>query len=323
MAGEEITPHTFECSFAEEQEKSTYVIPSSSRYMVQRTPEAAPDIIYYMSTPRHQESFPIALLCTGSSSKNSITSVIHFHRYFLQEFLDLGMAVISIEQWGVDGHSIHEQEFMDHYTRSQRLQDHKAVIEHLFEHPPKEWNGKFVLLGVSEGGLLVSSLTECYSDSILATINWSGAGDWSWQEELWAFIEAFRKKGPWYLKLWDYVPTWLPFSFKVPKIKSEYDVYMQSMLSDPSTEEYFMGMTYKYHVDAMLYPLHDYQKIRSPFLVVSGAQDSLVASSDAFVQKAQEAGVPVTYIRIEDMDHYIRWRPDIIKKSFEWLREQL
>lgn len=37
-----------------------------------------------------------------------------------------------------------------------------------------------------------------------------------------------------------------------------------------------------------------------------GVQDSLIASSDAFVQKAQEAGMPVTYMHIEDMDHYVR-----------------
>lgn len=323
LSAEEITPYTFESSFEEEQKKSTYIIPSSSRYVVQRVEDGAPGIIYYVSKPKQQKSFPIAILCPGSTQSNNIDSVIHFHRYFLQEFLDLGMAVITVEQWGVDGHAVDKQEFMAHYTRSQRLQDHQRVIEHLFAHPLEGWNGKFVLLGVSEGGTLVTNLTECYSDSIIATINWSGAGDLSWQEELWAFIEAFRKQMSWYLKLWDCMPAWVPFSFKVPKTKNDYDVYMQSILPNPSTEKYFMGMTYKYHVDAMLYLPHDYKKIRSAFLVVSGAQDSLITSSDAFVQKAQEAGAPVTYMRIEDMDHYIRHRFDIIKKSFEWLREQL
>lgn len=46
-------------------------------------------------------------------------------------------------------------------------------------------------------------------------------------------------------------------------------------------------------------------------------------SSDAFVEKAKSLGVNVTYLRIEDMDHYVRKRPDIINQSFEWLKNQI
>lgn len=58
-------------------------------------------------------------------------------------------------------------------------------------------------------------------------------------------------------------------------------------------------------------------------MIISGALDSFIKSSDAFVQKAQAAGVNITYMRIADMDHYIRRRPDVIAKSFEWLKEKL
>jgi hypothetical protein len=36
-----------------------------------------------------------------------------------------------------------------------------------------------------------------------------------------------------------------------------------------------------------------------------------------------EAGAPITYFRIEGMDHWLRKRPDVIDQSFEWLKEQL
>jgi dipeptidyl aminopeptidase/acylaminoacyl peptidase len=83
------------------------------------------------------------------------------------------------------------------------------------------------------------------------------------------------------------------------------------------------GMTWLYHADAFQKPPTDYNKIRSPFLVVEGTEDSTLASSDLFVQKAQEAGAKITYFRIEGMDHYIRKRPDVIDASFDWLKMQL
>lgn len=67
----------------------------------------------------------------------------------------------------------------------------------------------------------------------------------------------------------------------------------------------------------------DYKKIRTPFLFVAGAEDTIIDSSDAFVEKAKNSAVNMTYLRVEDMDHYVRKRPDIINQSFEWLTNQL
>ena len=78
-----ITPH----KYIDPAKKPHYTIPASSRHTVSRYEAAAPDIIYYMSMPK-AESYPIAILCAGSSNRNTIDSVIHFHRYLLQEFLD-------------------------------------------------------------------------------------------------------------------------------------------------------------------------------------------------------------------------------------------
>lgn len=98
---------------------------------------------------------------------------------------------------------------------------------------------------------------------------------------------------------------------------------MDSIIGNPNSDQDFFGMTYKYHADALNYPQPLYHRIKTPFLVITGALDSLIQSSDDFVEKAREAGVEVTYMRIHDMDHYVRKRPDIIAKSFEWLGKQL
>jgi pimeloyl-ACP methyl ester carboxylesterase len=294
-----------------------YQIPPSCRFTVPRQ-ENEPAIVYYISKPDH-ESYPIAIVCTGSTTQDSISSIIHFHRYFLQEFLDLGIGVLSIEQWGVDGDSIDAQEFMHHYTRSQRLKDHCAVINHLISHPPIGWNGKFIFLGVSEGGPLVTSLTAEFQAQTIATINWCGAGDWNWADELWAFIQDMRKNGPWYIKLWDFMPRWMPCAPDVPRSRQEFDARMQQTLAHPCPTQEFLGMTHLYHADALTYPMPAYEKIKTPFLVVAGSQDSIIDSCDDFVRKAQEARVPITYTRVPGMDHYIRKRPEIMVQSFDWL----
>ena len=296
-ASPEITP------FKYVDTPAPYEIPASSRFTAKRDADA-PDIVYYLSKP-NVTSYPIAIVCTGSTSKDSITSVIHIHRYFLQEFLDLGAGVLTVEQWGIDGERVDEKEFMHHYTYTQRLNDHKNVIEHLRSNPPPGWNGNFIFLGASEGGPLVTTLTTLYQDCTIATINWSGAGAWNWREELWAFIQA------------------------EPQLKAEnssreiYDAHMNETLRNPTPNEDYMGMTYKYHADALTYPDYEYSKIHTPFLVVSGAFDSIIDSSDQFVEKALAAGANITYFRIGDMDHYVRKRPEIVEKSFEWLKKQL
>jgi pimeloyl-ACP methyl ester carboxylesterase len=300
-----ITPY----KFTDSNELPTYSVPQSSRFTAPRSHPQEPAIVYYLSKPKAEE-YPIALLCTGSSSESSISSVIHFHRYFLQEFMDMGVGVITVEQWGVDGDSINPQEFMEHYTRSQRFNDHIQVVETLIAHPPKGWNGQFIFLGVSEGGPLVLSLTARYQHCCRATINWCGAGAWSWREELWAFIEAIQKNAP-------------VLEGELCIARSEFDELMDATLVNPTTNRKFMGMTYTYHADALTYPHVEYRALRTPLLVVAGAQDSIIQSCDEFIAQAQSAGATTTYIRVDDMDHYIRQRPDIIKQSFEWLQKIL
>jgi len=322
----EITPYKYAPG-----ENCSYTIPASARYIAQRTDIHAPDIVYYLSKPK-VSSYPIAFLCGGSSSRNDVKSIIHFHRHLLQEFIDLNVAVLTIEQRGVDGDAIDIQEFMDHYTRSNRLLDHRSVIDHVIINPPTGWDGTFVFLGASEGGPLVTQLTQDYATRTRATINWCGAAGWSWREELWVFVQAIHKNGPWWLKLLNRMPRWVPLPFLcslcglyisyIPTDRSEFDACMDKTVENPTSAQEFLGMTYAYHADALQQNVR-YEKIITPFLVVAGDKDSIIGSCDAFIQQAQAAHVPITYIRVPDMDHYIRKRPDIVENSFAWLQEQL
>ncbi|OGB83283.1 hypothetical protein A3F66_05485 [candidate division TM6 bacterium RIFCSPHIGHO2_12_FULL_32_22] len=134
LVGSEIIPYKFTDTEITQAKKNgfscfDYQIPASCRFTVPRNEQCAPEIIFYLSKPV-ASSYTIAILCGGSVNKESVHSIIHFHRYFLQECLDLNLAVLTVELWGIDGPKI-EQDWINYYTRSQRLTDHQAVIEHL------------------------------------------------------------------------------------------------------------------------------------------------------------------------------------------------
>lgn len=321
---QEITPYKF-TDADRRKGYPAYKVPDSCRFTIKRNHQDASDIIYYLSRP-HAETFPIAILCGGSSLEDDIGSIVHFHRYFLQEFLDLKIGVLTVEQQGVDGDVVNTKEFMEHYTRSNRLVDHRAVIDHIKKNPPKGWDGTFIFLGVSEGGPIVTILTTDNPDCTRATINWSGAGDFSWREELWNFMQDMMPKVPWHIKLRAQLPSWMPFSLDLyfPKSRKDHDAIMDETIKNPTFDRKIAGMTYKYHADALsVYPKPEYEKIKTPYLVVAGEKDTILSSADAFVEKAKAVGAPIMYMRIPTMDHYIRNREDIIKDSFDWLAMQL
>lgn len=287
-----------------------YDIPSSIRFTCDRE-DTSSEIVYYFKKPVISvDNYPILILCEGSSTKGELESVMFMFKYFEEQVAALDVGFITVEQWGIDGNMIDEEIFFNHYSRTQRFNDHMQIIKDLENHPPTGWNGQLIFLGVSEGGPLVTALTTSCPRT-LATVNWSGAGDWLFEDEVWAFNEDMKKKSG--LKTQDGIPS----------SKEEYDILVEQIKLNPLTTEWFGGLTYFYFSDAFQQSPTKYDQIRSPFLVVQGTEDSTIESCDEFVRKAKEAGIPIEYIRVEGMDHYIRKRPDIIDQSFEWLKNQL
>jgi len=239
-----------------------YTIPARARYTTPRPHEKDPDIIYYF-TPPQKESYPIALICTGSSTKECLYSIIHIHRYFLKEFMDLGIGVITLEQWGIDGPSIDPEEFIQHYTMTQGLKDHQTMIDTLLTQPPKGWNKKFILLGISEGGVLVTNLTATYNQCVSATMNWCGPPS-PWIKELWYGFGKILYQNP---------VCAHHISFKDCRhcnkgIQSfqAHEAFIEHIIEHPCFDEEFLGMTYAYHADAMFFPQVDFTKLEKPFL---------------------------------------------------------
>ena len=298
---------------------SELTIPPEVRFTIEREGSDVP-LVYYFEQPQ-KEDYPILMLCGGSNMKGDVVSVFRIYEEFKERIHAFQEGYLAVEKWGVDGNSINEKEFWEHYSWSQRLKDHLQVIRHLQANPPQGWNGKFVFIGGSEGGILVTDLTMLCEDT-LATINWVGAADESWDDEVWQFFEHWKNSSIW-MRLYSALPKWLPFSLDFPQTREEFDEVLQEIRNNPTPEKWLGGLTYFYFADALQRQPVDYAKIRSPFLVVEGTEDSALRSCDLFVQKATAAGVPITYFRVEGMGHEIRERPDVIEQSFLWLEEQL
>ncbi len=300
-----------------------FSIPPKARHTMPRLFANEPDIVYYFSRPKNVETFPIVLLLGGSYNRQTLSSIFHLHRYFLQECMDLGLAIVSLEQWGVDGKNVNVDTFMEHYTRSRRLEDYQIAIKHFLAHPPAGWNGKFILFGISEGGPLVTRITEEFSDYITATINWAGAEALSWRDEFWICLQDVRRSFTWWQSALDALGQWIPFFEHVPETREEYDALMNKIVKNPTAHKEFLKITYLYHADACQYPVPRYKKIKVPFLVAIGGLDPEIESFDQFVKSAQEATCPLTLIRVADCNHFVRRNPYIVTKTFEWLEEQL
>ncbi len=304
-AEQEITAFKYEDNPLKE-----YAPPTSSVYHIARSDEDLPDIQHYMSNPKADEPYPIFIFASGSSSRENLVSVIHAHRYFLEEILNIGCALVTLEQVGVSYDAIDADLFFQYYTRTQRYNDHLDIINHFKNNPPENWDGRFVLLGVSEGGHIAMRLAEELGDEIIATILWSAAGDHTWEDEVWDFLQEID------------VPKDLEIT--LPQTRDALHEVFEACIANPTADEEYLVMTNKYMADAIQYPLPNYEKLAGKrIFAVTGVNDSLITSSDAFVENAREAGAEITYHRIKDMDHCIRLRPDIYNKTFEWLQDKI
>lgn len=309
--------------FFEEIQKSYRAI---KRYHPQqKTNDRLGYIVYYFHTPVCK-SFPIVIFCSGSTSKENVASIYPIHRYFCENFSDLGVGWITLEYPFVIPNYIRRDHFMKFYTRTQRLRDHQQVITHLLRKPPKGWNGKLIFFGVSEGGCLVTALTEKYADRTLATINGSGADGWDWPQELWNFLEKIREmfsaNAPWYVRIRGKLPDWCPGSLdlRLPKTRSEYNQMLAQMLQNPVPNRTWIGMSYRYHADAIRWPKTNFSNLKTPYFVIAGDQDPAIGSSDAFVQKAKESGVNVTYLRLKNVDHRVTRKREAIEAIRSWMQ---
>lgn len=279
-------------------------------------------IVYYYEAPQIKEDkYPIILLCDGAP-EYPLRSVLFFNKCFGPYAYDLGLGCLSVESWGIDGKIIDKKEFWDHYTRSQRLEDHLAVVNYLEKNPPEGWNGQWIFCGYDEGGRLATDLA-LVSLNTVAVINLMGAYH-SYSERNWDRCRhiAFYYSN-WFL---DLATNWIFRSTYIPRTRFMFNAFLKEMKEDPSPKKQWGGnLTYLYHADALQQPGIDYEKIQFPYLVLTQGWDFRFSQSEAFVKAAREAGVDVTFICDKNTTERVEGKGELnlIEESFFWLFDVL
>lgn len=291
--------------------KTIYEISENIRHTVNRD-DASKIVYYFIPHINTNKKHPIVIICEGSSLKGDLESVMRIHTAWglHQSLNQMGLSVVTIEKRGIDGNTIDEEEFFEHYTRTNRFNDHCNVIEALKSNPPVGWDGRLIFIGGSEGGPLALSLTLKYPNETLATVNWAGATDNAWPDQIWNFFH------------YDSWLMWLIGLYELPWSREKFYKKFEEIKHNPSSKKWFAGLTYRYHADVFEEKKRNttYTTIRTPVLIVTGTEDTIIDTSDTFVDKAQQAGVPITYYRIDGMGHgVIDPKFGMIEKTLQWI----
>lgn len=259
------------------------------------------------------------VLCEGSYDAGSKpVSVLRLHEIFAPLLLPRNLALLTIEKWGVSTAGFDAFTFHAHNTRSQRVADHKTVLDTL---NMPEWDGTLIFIGGSEGGDVMLDLLAYYAPKTRAGINFAGAGAHGWQREMWAWIQQMRLRaeGSWFAKfmLW-----WQ----EVPKTIAEYEKQVALICANPTPDKWWLGQTYHCWADSFT-RIVDLEKIytcKVPLLVIMGTKDAGIASCDAFVAQAQQHGMPITYWRLDNIGHSLNQdRPTLFGEAVEWLCQNI
>lgn len=187
IGANEIIPYKLFKFFDQDKsfKRPTYIVPKNCKHIISRTKfannslvninEITNSIYYYLSIPK-KENYPIVILIGGSIDLTSLKqswSIIDIHRFYLQEIMEIDAGLLTVEKLGINDASYNEKLIFDHYTRSQILFDHEALINNLLQNPPPGWNGEIILWGISEGGYIAQKIAEKYQNNVTLLILWA------------------------------------------------------------------------------------------------------------------------------------------------------
>jgi pimeloyl-ACP methyl ester carboxylesterase len=169
--------------------RPVYKVPASSHFQTERkelylhtlktnfdSSNWIEKIDYYLSLPANQKNFPIVLIITGSVLPHELAnswSIIDLHRHYIEEIESLNCALLTIERLGCNDTSYDQSLYKKHYSVAQRIFDHETVLNELKKNPPKGWNGKIILWGISEGVMVAQQLAKKNPNEISLFIVWA------------------------------------------------------------------------------------------------------------------------------------------------------
>ncbi|MGE0494068.1 MAG: alpha/beta hydrolase family protein [Vulcanimicrobiota bacterium] len=125
-------------------------------------PDGTP--IYYDLTRPPEAGFPILIVLQGSEYRPAADRFGPVREHLLKR----GVAVLTVEKPGI-GPGLSVQDYLGQNSIERRLLDYLEVIAHL-RHSESGWDGRLLLVGGSEGGLVAGILATLVPETRAAVL---------------------------------------------------------------------------------------------------------------------------------------------------------
>ncbi|MEM9738667.1 MAG: hypothetical protein AAF829_02280 [Pseudomonadota bacterium] len=264
-------------------------------------------IEWRLENARPEASNKILLIAQGSGCAPARSSA----NVDLLANIATGFATLTIEKYGVSvddapansSEDCTETYFMNH-TVSQRVADARTVLADLAE--DGLWNGALYLFGGSEGGAVVSILSQAETETDAVAVFSTGTG----------------------LTMAEFFPMVVP-----PPVAARMQDIFDAVRANPDAEGIAGGNSYRWWADILDRRLSDdLLQSTAPILLVHGVNDrsapvaSARSTRDAFATAAQSSRL--TYWELEDRDHAMidqngqSHMADVLRDVVEWLEQR-
>ncbi len=255
----------------------------------------------YFSPPGTIEA-PIIFAIQGSSCE----SVLEWHRDLSDQVSSLGLGVIVLEKQGISAEGVNLLAYSQTNCLQNRLEDYIVCLENAHVICPG-WEGKPIFWGESEGGMLAATLAGQTPQTTAVLLFGAGGGMKPREEVKWTLHHRLETHGA----LQDEIDEYMSFL----------DEQMDVMILDPTSENQFLGNTYKWWAsflaaEGVAMPLNQ-QSL--PIYLVHGVEDSQipVLSADLAAESLAKTNA-LTYLRLEGYGHNLD-TADVQDAASHWL----
>lgn len=265
----------------------------------------------YFSPPQDCSLYPIFLLIHGSQ-----------HDTFYPVFRDiqkrvnqLGMGVLTLEKRGYNKEEVNQELYNRTNCRPQRINDHFLLIEEMRKGCFEGWDGRLIILGVSEGGMVATEIMSELPEARVLVLFCCGGGLSPRDEVLLSARKYFENAGMW--------------GYQLEHEVSLLDNYLDTVIENASPEDFFLDFSYKWWSNHLTFPrlLEKMLMIDCPILYFHGTADPVIPieSADILSEEFKKVGkTNFVYQRLEGLDHFMTEEQDrLFEEALKWAVEQL
>lgn len=267
----------------------------------------------YLDVPENETSFPLVVFLDGSYE----TTVKVNHDSLSSRFLPEQIGVISLEKRGITQEGINKKEFYKYDCFEGRLKDYSLLLSFIKEKNIERHDGRCILLGGSEGGLIVPKLNTDFPDMTTgAVLVGSGGGL--------PFGEAMKYQSQQTINGLNVAQR---FALKIRNavMPNKMDAFFEKILKDPYSLVMSGPKTWKWWASYLRNPsLNELLKIETPIYLIHGKLDSMVPVESAdLISSAfdKEGKTNLAYARYDDLGHALSGRDDVYDDLIGWIKD--